>query len=65
MSQDSPASNRENDANRSDPYRPRFIGLWIGLVLASVLGGGAAGVIADIVYRDLVRSGILPAIPFN
>ncbi len=64
MSQTSPAADQDSAA-RSDPYRPRFLGFWIGVVLAFVLGGGAAGVIADIVYRDLVRAGILPAIPFS
>ena len=65
MSQTAPAADQDSGASRSDPYRPRFLGFWIGLVLAFVLGGGAASVVADIVYRDLVRAGLLPPIPFN
>lgn len=65
MSQTSPAADQDSGAARNDPYRPRFMGFWIGIVLAFVLGGGAAGVIADIVYRDLVRAGVLPPIPFS
>ena len=50
-------------SGKDDSNRPRFMGLWVGLVLAVSLFGGAATVVMDEVYRTLVKNGILPSLP--
>ncbi len=35
----------------ADPARPRYLGIWVAVVLMVVLFGGASAVVADVLFR--------------
>lgn|GEM_PF-1504916 len=37
-----------------DPTRPRYLGIWVAVVLNLVLFGGASAVVADVFYRMML-----------
>lgn len=37
-----------------DPSRPRYLGIWVAVVLNLVLFGGASAVVADVFYRMML-----------
>jgi hypothetical protein len=44
-----------SDTQRSgDPTRPRYLGIWVAVVLNLVLFGGASAVVADVFYRMML-----------
>ena len=38
---------------RGDPARPRYLGLWVAVILALALFGGAGGVVTDVILKLL------------
>ena len=41
-----------SDTVRStDPSRPRYLGVWVAVVLLLVLFGGASSIVADVLFR--------------
>ena len=35
----------------TDPSRPRYLGVWVAVVLLLVLFGGASSIVADVLFR--------------
>ncbi len=40
-----------DSARPSDPSRPRYLGVWVAVVLLLVLFGGASSIVADVLFR--------------
>jgi hypothetical protein len=47
----------EVTVHSGDPGRPRYLGLWVAVILLLVLLGGAGGVITDVLYRQFILGG--------
>ncbi len=44
-----------SDSQRpGDPGRPRYLGVWVAVVLNIVLFGGASTIVADVFYRMML-----------